>query len=112
VPSVAGVGPAGPYVDSGEVLTADLDFAIDPDVRLRPDGTAVLTFATDYVDEQPYGTGLAEAPLDAELRRITGPVIAASIANRRFLRPPQRGAAELAAAVQHLATDCAVSGFA
>jgi hypothetical protein len=69
------VNPAGPYVDSGEVLTADLDFAIDPDVRLRPDGTAVLTFATDYVDEEPYGTGLAEAPLDAELRRITGPVI-------------------------------------
>jgi Glycosyl hydrolases family 43 len=68
------VGPAGPYVDSGEVLTADLDFAIDPDVRLRPEGGAVLTFARDYVDAEPYGTGLAEAPLDAELRRRTGPV--------------------------------------
>jgi arabinan endo-1,5-alpha-L-arabinosidase len=67
-------GPAGPYVDSGEVLTPDLDFAIDPDVRLRPDGTAVLTFATDYVEQEPYGTGLAEAPLDPQLRRITGPI--------------------------------------
>jgi arabinan endo-1,5-alpha-L-arabinosidase len=67
-------GPAGPYRDSGDVLTADLDFAIDPDLRRRPDGTAVLTFATDYVDAPPYGTGLAEATLDPELRRITGPV--------------------------------------
>lgn len=68
------VAPAGPYEDSGEVLTPDTDFAIDPDVRLHPGG-AVLTFATDYVDEEPYGTGLAEAPLDAQLRRMTGPVV-------------------------------------
>lgn len=67
--------PAGPYVDSGEVLTPHLDFAIDPDVRLRTDGGAVLTFATDYVDDEPYGTGLAQAPLDAQLRRLTGPVV-------------------------------------
>ena len=32
------VAPEGPFQDSGEVLTPDLDFAIDPDVyRLRTD---------------------------------------------------------------------------
>ena len=67
------VRPEGPFEDSGEVLTAHLDFAIDPDVRLVPGG-AVLTFALDYVDEEPYGTGLGQAPLDPELRRFTGPV--------------------------------------
>lgn len=67
--------PAGPFVDSGEVLTADLDFAIDPDVRLLPGGGAELTFATDYVDAEPYGTGLAQVTLDADLRRRTGPVL-------------------------------------
>lgn len=63
--------PAGPFVDSGEVLTADLDFAIDPDVHPGPGGTPVLTFATDYVDRPPYGTGLAEADLTPDLRRLT-----------------------------------------
>lgn len=65
--------PEGPFVDSGEVLTSGLDFAIDPDVSATPDGGARLTFAADYLAEQPYGTGLMEAPISADLRRLTGP---------------------------------------
>ncbi len=65
--------PEGPFVDSGEVLTADLDFAIDPDVSVGPDGP-LLTFAADYVTDEPYGTGLFEAGVSADLRRLTGPV--------------------------------------
>jgi GH43 family beta-xylosidase len=65
--------PEGPFVDSGEVLTAGLDFAIDPEVHAGPDGP-LLTFAADYVTDEPYGTGLVEAPVSADLRRFTGPV--------------------------------------
>ena len=65
--------PEGPFVDSGEVLTAGLDFAIDPDVHAGPDGP-LLAFAADYVADEPYGTGLVEAPDSADLRRLTGPV--------------------------------------
>ena len=65
--------PEGPFVDSGEVLTAELDFAIDPDVHAGPAGM-LLTFAADYVADEPYGTGLVEAPVSPDLRRLTGPV--------------------------------------
>jgi hypothetical protein len=65
--------PEGPFVDSGEVLTADLDFAIDPEVHGGPGGP-LLTFAADYVEDEPYGTGLVQAPVSADLRRLTGPV--------------------------------------
>ena len=65
--------PEGPFVDSGEVLTADLDFAIDPDVSVGPGGP-LLTFAADYVADEPYGTGLVEAGISADLRRLTTPV--------------------------------------
>lgn len=65
--------PEGPFVDSGEVLTAGLDFAIDPEVHAGPAGL-LLTFAADYVADEPYGTGLVEAPVSADLRRLTGPV--------------------------------------
>jgi GH43 family beta-xylosidase len=65
--------PEGPFVDSGEVLTEGLDFAIDPDVHTGPEGP-LLTFAADYVTDEPYGTGLVEAPVSADLRRLTGPV--------------------------------------
>jgi hypothetical protein len=67
------VRPEGPFVDSGEVLTAGLDFAIDPEVHAGPDGP-LLIFAADYVADEPYGTGLVEAPVSADLRRLTGPV--------------------------------------
>lgn len=62
--------PEGPFVDSGEVLTSDLDFAIDADVSA---GDTTLTFAADYTGQEPYGTGLWEAGITADLRRLTGP---------------------------------------
>ncbi|MEP6853546.1 MAG: family 43 glycosylhydrolase [bacterium] len=63
--------PEGPFRDSGEVLTPDLDFSIDPDVRVLPDGRLRLLFATDFVVDEPLGTGLVEADVDDELRRLT-----------------------------------------
>jgi hypothetical protein len=62
--------PAGPFADSGEVLTPDLDFAIDPDVYTRPDGTTWLLFAIDFVDDEPFGTGLVEARISSDLRAL------------------------------------------
>ncbi|HEY6746280.1 MAG TPA: family 43 glycosylhydrolase [Mycobacteriales bacterium] len=66
--------PEGPFVDSGEVLTPELDFAIDPDVSPDPAGGGpLLTFAADYVSDQPYGTGLFEAAVRPDLRGLTSP---------------------------------------
>jgi Glycosyl hydrolases family 43 len=64
---------AGPFVDSGEVLTPHLDFAIDPEVYRDPDGTLWLAYATDFVTDRPLGTGLARARLSPDLRRLDGP---------------------------------------
>jgi len=62
--------PEGPFVDSGEVLTPDLDFAIDADVSVGPDGACRLAFAADYTADEPYGTGLWEAAVSPDLRRL------------------------------------------
>jgi Glycosyl hydrolases family 43 len=62
--------PAGPFADSGEVLTPDLDFAIDPDVHRSADGSHWLYFAVDFVTDEPYGTGIVRARIDPELRRL------------------------------------------
>lgn len=64
--------PEGPFVDSGEELTPELDFAIDADVSAGPAGLR-LAFAADYTGDEPYGTGLWEAGITADLRRLTGP---------------------------------------
>ncbi len=66
--------PEGPYRDSGEVLTADFPFAIDPDVAERADGTLYFSCAADYTDSAPYGTGLFEAPISADLRTLLEPL--------------------------------------
>ncbi len=66
--------PAGPYRDSGEVLTPDIPFAIDPDVSVRADGSLWLTCAADHVDRPPYGTGLFEARVSPDLRRLESPL--------------------------------------
>jgi Glycosyl hydrolases family 43 len=64
--------PQGPFVDSGEVLTPELDFAIDPDVSADPAGGGpLLTFAADYVEDEPYGTGLVQAAISPDLRGLT-----------------------------------------
>jgi len=61
----------GPFRDSGHDLTADLDFAIDPDVYRLPDGSLKLAFAMDFVDDEPYGTGIVEADVSPDLTRLT-----------------------------------------
>lgn len=63
--------PAGPFADSGEVLTPDEDFAIDPEVADDPDGTRWLYFAVDFVDDEPYGTGIVRARVGDDLRQLT-----------------------------------------
>ena len=75
--------PEGPYRDSGEVLTADVPFAIDPDVAERANGALYLSCAADYTDAEPFGTGLFEAPISADLRTLLEP-----------LRPMARATAE------------------
>lgn len=62
--------PAGPFADSGEVLTPDLDFAIDPDVHRSADGSHWLYFAVDFVTDEPYGTGIVRARISPDLRRL------------------------------------------
>jgi len=64
------VSPGGPFERSGEGLTPGLDFAIDPDVHARPDGSTWLCFATDFVSDEPYGTGLVEARITPDLRAL------------------------------------------
>jgi arabinan endo-1,5-alpha-L-arabinosidase len=65
--------PTGPFIDSGEVLTPDLDFAIDPEVHRRADGSTWLYFAQDFVGDEPYGTGIVAAPISADLRHLEQP---------------------------------------
>lgn len=65
--------PEGPFVDTGHELTADLDFAIDPDIYRAADGTLRIAFARDFDQDEPYGTGIGEAPISADLTRIVGP---------------------------------------
>jgi hypothetical protein len=64
------VTPDGPFVDSGHLLTPDLDFAIDPDVYRLRDGVLRLAFATDFVDEPPLGTGIVEASVRDDLTEL------------------------------------------
>ena len=63
--------PEGPFVDSGQVLTPDLDFAIDPDVYRSPDGSLTVAFAMDFVEDEPYGTGIVEADVADDLSALT-----------------------------------------
>jgi arabinan endo-1,5-alpha-L-arabinosidase len=65
--------PEGPYVDSGHILTPDIDFAIDPDVYRVRDGSWRLAFAMDFVEDEPLGTGIVEAPVNQDLTALLGP---------------------------------------
>ncbi len=62
--------PEGPFVDTGHVLTEDLDFAIDPEVYRLANGRLKIAFAMDFVDVEPYGTGIVEADINEELTVI------------------------------------------
>jgi hypothetical protein len=66
--------PEGPFIDSGHVLTSDLDFAIDPDVYTLPDGSLNLAFAIDFVEDDPLGTGIVEAGITPDLTVLTDPL--------------------------------------
>ena len=63
--------PEGPFEDSGHALTPDLDFAIDADVYRHPDGSLRCAFATDFVADEPYGTGIVEAGITDDLTALT-----------------------------------------
>ena len=65
-------GPAGPFVASGELLTPDDDFAIDPDVYTLSDGRSMLAFAVDFVSDEPIGTGIVEQRVSPDLTRPLG----------------------------------------
>ena len=62
--------PEGPFVDSGHDLTPDTDFAIDADVYAAPDGSLRMAYATDYVDGEPFGTGIEEVAVSGDLTRV------------------------------------------
>ena len=62
--------PEGPFVDSGHVLTPDTDFAIDADVYRALDGSLRMAYAADFVDSEPYGTGIVEVAVNDDLTRV------------------------------------------
>jgi hypothetical protein len=62
--------PDGPFRDSGHALTPHLDFAIDPDVYRLPDGTLNVAFAMDFVEDEPYGTGIVECGIADDLTEL------------------------------------------
>jgi GH43 family beta-xylosidase len=52
--------PGGPFVDSGKLLMPDQGFSIDPNPFRDPKtGQWYLFFATDYIEDEPHGTGVA-----------------------------------------------------
>jgi arabinan endo-1,5-alpha-L-arabinosidase len=64
--------PAGPFTDSGKLLMPDGGFSIDASPFMDPrDRKWYLFFATDYTDQEPYGTGLAVVPLGDDLMHVT-----------------------------------------
>lgn len=62
--------PEGPFIDTGHVLTPDTDFAIDADVYRAPDGGLRMAYAADFVDDEPYGTGIVEVAVSDDLTRV------------------------------------------
>ena len=56
------VHPAGPFRDSGHILTSE-PFAIDAHVFADDDGTRHLFYATDYLEHQYIGTGTARSKM-------------------------------------------------
>lgn len=52
-------GPAGPFRDTGVILTPDERFAIDPHPFCDDDGQWYLFYARDLLDQERVGTSLA-----------------------------------------------------
>jgi beta-xylosidase len=60
--------PAGPFIDAGKHLFPEAGFSIDAHPFRDPkDGKWYLFYATDFVDEEPIGTGLAVVPMMDDL---------------------------------------------
>lgn len=60
--------PAGPFTDLGRELFPDAGFSIDAHPFRDPkDGRWYLFYATDFVEDEPHGTGLAVAPLGDDM---------------------------------------------
>jgi beta-xylosidase len=65
--------PAGPFEDSGRLLLPDAGFSIDASPFRDPrTGKWYLYFASDYTENEPYGTGLAVVPLNDDLVSVAG----------------------------------------
>ncbi len=63
--------PAGLFEDSGKLLMPEQGFSIDASPFTDPrDGRRYLFFATDYDKDDPAGTGLAVAPLAADMMGV------------------------------------------
>ena len=65
----------GPFEDTGDVLTADLPFAIDPSPYRDASGQWWLFYATDVVEGERPGTVLAVQPLRGMTRLEGEPTI-------------------------------------
>ncbi len=68
--------PAGPYKTVRCITPGGDDnqsFFIDPDVQLV-DGRLMFACATDYVDDEPFGTGIAWAPISDDLSHLLEPL--------------------------------------
>lgn len=65
--------PEGPFRDSGHLLLPQAGFSIDASPFRDPrSGRWFLFFATDYTEDEPYGTGLAVLPLEDDLLHADG----------------------------------------
>jgi hypothetical protein len=83
--------PEGPFIDTGHVLTPDVDFAIDPDVYRAPDGSLRMAYAVDFVADAPLGTGLVEVGVSEDLTRVlTPPALLARATEDWHLYEPKR----------------------
>jgi GH43 family beta-xylosidase len=65
--------PAGPFIDSGNILLPEAGFTIDASPFRDPaTGDYYLFFAKDYEADEPCGTGLAVARLAPDLLSVQG----------------------------------------
>jgi beta-xylosidase len=65
--------PQGPFIDSGKLLIERLGFTIDASPFRDPaDGRWYLFFATDYLADPPFGTGLGVVELAKDMLTVAG----------------------------------------
>src|SRR5579862_4690146 len=65
--------PEGPFADDGKELMPGQGFTIDAHPFRDPrTGRWFLYFATDYLHEEPYGTGVGVVALNDDLRTTAG----------------------------------------